>query len=470
MNGIGTFVPRLASAAAQRLARWTSQPYLTLLIAATVALTLIDGFVSQPSSHLVMPMAVLIALLVAETYWWPASCALAIIAVSMAVVVAPRVVLPIPVWALWYVYGMLAYRRRYAALACALLLGIAGTVTGVMLDRYPLWNVSTIVSLNGSFVLAAIAGLAMVERRDVERARRLAEENARMRRDVELGSRIHDTVTQGLTVIALTGERLRGELAGGDGRDAAPRDAALHDAALRDVKTIVTAADATLAQVRTVIDALGGSDAGGAVESAHIAESAHVVASAERMGRDRLTALREAAKIGDDRLRALGFAGHTTVGIAGDFERSKADAEATAADAADGEAIAARRLAALSSEAWRELDDLLGQLVTNVIVHADPRGGDYAIDVAIGTDAVTVTQSNAVRDDSAAASVDTDADVDASASSVPHAGRGLALHRARLMAFGGDLHASAEDGAWILVARIPSSEQRADDGTRVRGA
>ncbi|NMN00995.1 hypothetical protein G1C96_1577 [Bifidobacterium sp. DSM 109958] len=462
MNGIGARASRLSAAAARRLARWSAHPYLTLIIAAAVTLTLVDGLANRGMSDLVAPMTALIALLVAETYWWPASSALAIVVTSMAVVVAPRVVLPIPVWALWYAYGMLAYRRRYATLAVTLLLGIAGTVTGVLLDRYPLWNMSSIVSLDGSFVLAAIVGVTAAERHKVEQARRLAEENARMRRDIELGSRIHDSVTQGLTVIALTGERLRGELAGDGGRDAETREAAL-----RDVGTIVAAAETTLTQARAVIDALGGSTVG---DGAAVYAGEATAAASDSAVRGRLAALRETARDGDERLHALGFAGCTTVGPA--HGRGGAADDAGRIDAA-----ADRRLAAMPSGAWRELGDLLGQLVTNVIVHADPFGGDYAIDVTIDADAVTLTQSNAIRPDvpdAAAVSDASDAE-DGPALSLapsvprpplPHSGRGLALHRRRLEALGGGLRASAEDGAWILVARIPL-EERADAAATV---
>lgn len=427
----------LVQSAAGRLSRWTDRPYATLIIAATVALTLVDGVANRGASHLMPLTSVLIALFVVETYWWPASSALAIVVASVAVVMAPRVVLPIPVWALWYVYGMLAYRRRHGTLAAVLLLGIVGTAGGVALGRYPLWTVSSIISLDGSFVLAAIAGYALAERRDVERARRLAEENERIRRDVELGSRIHDSVTQGLTAIALTGDRLRGELAGA-GTGAIDSRAA---AALHDVDTIVDTAHATLTQVRTVIDALG--NAGDGMDGATAAGRGMLVApvapaaavpddpdtparSRHDIGARRLDALRGMARDGDARLHALGFEGRIAVDVEGD-------------DAA------ALRLARLSDAAWSELADLLGQLVTNVMLHAAPEAGAYAIETLLGADGVTVRQFNGVFDGTGAAS----------AASVPHSGKGLALHRARLEALGGDLRTSGEDGVWILVARIP---------------
>ena len=443
----------LVQSAAGRLSRWTERPYATLIIAATVALTLVDGVANRGASHLMPLTSVLIALLVVETYWWPASSALAIVVASVAVVMAPRVVLPIPVWALWYVYGMLAYRRRHGALAAALLLGIVGTAGGVMLGRYPLWTVSSIVSLDGSFVLAAIAGYAVAGRRDVERARRLAEENARIRRDVELGSRIHDSVTQGLTAIALTGDRLRGELAGAGVDAGADAVGSRTAAALHDVDTIVNTARATLTQVRVVIDALGnagdGTDGATAVgRGMLVAPVAPVAAvpddpdtparSRHDIGARRLGALRGMARDGDARLHALGFEGRIAVDVEGD-------------DAA------ALRLARLSDAAWSELADMLGQLVTNVMLHAAPEAGAYAIETLLSADGVTVRQSNGVLDGTGAASA---ASVPASAStpnsaSVPHSGRGLALHRARLEALGGDLRTSEEDGVWILVARIP---------------
>ncbi|MBT1178949.1 hypothetical protein [Bifidobacterium vespertilionis] len=121
------------------------RPYAVLIIAAAVALTLIDGLANHGMSDLVPITTCLYALLVIETYWWPSFSALALVAIAMTAVLVPRIVLPMPVWSLWFVYGMLAYSRRHVMLAVTLALGFAGTVAGVALGRYPLWNMASIV-------------------------------------------------------------------------------------------------------------------------------------------------------------------------------------------------------------------------------------------------------------------------------------------------------------------------------------
>ncbi|KAA8818628.1 sensor histidine kinase [Bifidobacterium vespertilionis] len=398
------------------------RPYAVLIIAAAVALTLIDGLANHGMSDLVPITTCLYALLVIETYWWSSFSALALVAIAMTAVLVPRIVLPMPVWSLWFVYSMLAYSRRHVMLAVTLALGFAGTVAGVALGRYPLWNMASIVSLDGSFCLAALAGYALVERRRVEEARRLAEENARMRRDVELGSRIHDSVTQGLTAIALTADRLRtaesvaSVVPGGADRPGGP-DGDLDDG----LAMIASTARRTLGQVRSVIDVLNGRD------------EAFAAAPAS----DRLPALRAMVREGDDRLRRMGFEGRTTI-----------EADGGAAEFVDSAGSAGS--AAINPVAWRELVDLLGQLATNIAVHADPQAGAYAIDVRLETGAngprATVTQSNGV----AAAHEGLQG-----GDRVPHSGRGLALHRARIEALGGSLHTSLEDGVWVLSAVIP---------------
>lgn len=398
------------------------RPYAVLIIAAAVALTLIDGLANHGMSDLVPITTCLYGLLVIETYWWPSFSALALVAIAMTAVLVPRIVLPMPVWSLWFVYGMLAYSRRHVMLAVTLVLGFAGTVAGVALGRYPLWNMASIVSLDGSFCLSALAGYALVERRRVEDARRLAEENARMRRDVELGSRIHDSVTQGLTAIALTADRLRAAESAasvapdGTGRPGGP-DGDLDDG----LGMIASTARRTLGQVRSVIDVLNGRDEGFAAAPAS----------------DRLPALRAMVREGDDRLRRLGFEGRTTI-----------EADGGAAGIADFAGSAGST--AINPVAWRELVDLLGQLATNIAVHADPQAGAYAIDVRLEAGAngprATVTQSNGV----AAAHEGLQA-----GDRVPHSGRGLALHRARIEVLGGSLHTSLEDGVWVLSAVIP---------------
>lgn len=367
------------------------RPYAVPLIAVTVLLTVIDGVANRSMSALVPVITCLYALLVMETYWWPAFGSLGIVALAATAALTPRIVLPMPVWSLWFVYGMLAYRRKHAALAVTLLLGVAGTAGGVLLGRYPLWNMASIVSLDGSFCLAALAGYALVERGRIEEAKRVAAQNARMKRDLELGSRIHDSVTQGLTVIALTAEReATGAEADTDGRKA--------------WELVARTARATLGQLREVIDILGGKHADAVdVPSENSAPAA----------------LRALAHSGDDRLHALGFGGQTVVET--DWPVGG------------------------NADAWREVLDLLGQLYTNIAGHADPHGGDYALRVSVTDERVTIVQSNGVAADSTGNAP----------AAVPHTGRGLALHRRRVAALGGTLHTSLEDGVWVLSAMVP---------------
>lgn len=378
--------------------RSPDRPYAVPLIAVTVLLTVIDGVANRSMSALVPVITCLYALLVMETYWWPAFGSLGIVALAATAALTPRIVLPMPVWSLWFVYGMLAYRRKHAALAVTLLLGVAGTAGAVMLGRYPLWNMASIVSLDGSFCLAAFAGYALVERGRIEEAKRVAAENARMKRDLELGSRIHDSVTQGLTVIALTAEReATGAAADTDGRKA--------------WELVAQTARATLGQLREVIDILGGKHA----DAVDVPPESSAPA-----------ALRALAHSGDDRLHALGFGGQTVV---------EADWPGVGGEAAVGG----------NADAWREVLDLLGQLYTNIAGHADPHGGDYALRVSVTDGRVTIAQSNGVAADSTGGAPTT----------VPHTGRGLALHRRRIAALGGTLHTSLEDGVWVLSAMVP---------------
>ncbi|WP_163200970.1 histidine kinase [Bifidobacterium avesanii] len=407
----------------ERLRR-SARPYAVPLIAATVLLTIVDGVANRSMSNLVPVTTCLYALLVMETYWWPAFGSFGVVAIAVTAALTPRIILPMPVWSLWFVYGMLAYRRKHAALAVTLLLGVAGTAGGVMLGRYPLWNMASIVSLDGSFCLAALAGYALVERGRIEEAKRVAAENARMKRDLELGSRIHDSVTQGLTVIALTAER-----------EAASADAAASDGSDKAWDLVARTARATLGQLREVIDILGGRQADAVSDQSVI--PVPVEASVESPGmKDYPAAVRALAHSGDDRLHALGFGGQTVVEV----DRSGVGADMGAADAG----------AVGSADAWREVLDLLGQLYTNIAGHADPHGGDYALRVTVAEERVTIVQSNGVA-------VDSDENAPGA---VPHAGRGLALHRRRVAALGGTLHTSLEDGVWVLSATVPLASAR----------
>ncbi|NMN00977.1 Two-component sensor protein [Bifidobacterium sp. DSM 109958] len=95
-----------------------------------------------------------------------------------------------------------------------------------------------------------------------------------------------------------------------------------------------------------------------------------------------------------------------------------------------------------------EVRSLLLELASNVRRHAD-RGCEYRIVVTIRPSGVEISQSDAV--------------VVADARTVPaladdRGGLGLAWHARRVIALGGTFDHSADDGLWVLYARIPLEE------------
>ncbi|MBW3092452.1 hypothetical protein KIH79_05740 [Bifidobacterium sp. 82T10] len=86
------------------------------------------------------------------------------------------------------------------------------------------------------------------------------------------------------------------------------------------------------------------------------------------------------------------------------------------------------------------LEEIYANLVRHCAMRADPA---YHLFVTIDDRRIRINEVNVLADES---------------DSLTHGhrhGSGLSLHRASIEAFGGTLHASAQDGAWTIDAEIP---------------
>ena len=156
-----------------------------------------------------------------------------------------------------------------------------------------------------------------------------------------------------------------------------------------------------------------------------------------------------------------------------------------------------------AAESAQEAANLIGEIAANISRHLDPATGDYCCVVTVGRSAIEIMETNPLRqprdvehDDGEArgrdenrASTDvagvgsdigcepddregmavSNANVDFSAG-VPAHGSGLMMHRRIIAGLGGVLNDSAEDGDWVLYARIPTrpagdTPGRSDSGT-----
>ncbi|NMM94739.1 hypothetical protein [Bifidobacterium oedipodis] len=89
----------------------------------------------------------------------------------------------------------------------------------------------------------------------------------------------------------------------------------------------------------------------------------------------------------------------------------------------------------------REVCSLLTELGTNISRHARKGSDSYLISVLVSEQCVEIRETNDIAPDNL-----TEAE---------RSGRGLDMHRTRIRELGGVLHTNAEEGVWILYARLP---------------
>ncbi|TPF78040.1 hypothetical protein [Bifidobacterium sp. UTBIF-56] len=379
---------------------------------------------------------------------------------------------PNPLWAAYLALAIIGYNSAIPVAIGALVTVSLAECVPVALNTFNAISATWVGMVNyiGMFTLATMAGMSFRWRkqRDEIRDHAMALERRQwqadtLRRNTRLASRIHDSASGGLSYIALTAQRqLR----------RTPDDPA-HATERRDWEFVNTQALGVLDEIHHVIDLLEevapGQSAGptGPPESVESARPDHTVGIATIM---------QAVGAGRERLARLGF--HGTFEIRGELPDDCAD------------------------ESVREAANLIGELTANIGRHLDPATGGYYCVVTLGHDTIEIMETNPLRqlrdaehgdgeargrgenragvvagvgsdtadepDDRGGMAV-SDGNVDFSAG-IPSHGSGLMMHRRIIAGLGGVLNDSAEDGDWVLYARIPTrpagdSLGRSDSGT-----
>ncbi|TPF95937.1 hypothetical protein BG22_00235 [Bifidobacterium sp. UTBIF-78] len=355
-----------------------------------------------------------------------------------------------------------------------------------------------------------------------------------LKRNTRLASRIHDSASGGLSYIALTAQRQLRRTPDDPTHATERRDWEFVNAQALDVLDEIhhvidlleevapeqltgTTGSAESAGPERLVRAGETTDsamASGMTASAGPAESmasVRVPESAESPGPRQPRVVRESARQSRGRVSITGDATDASGGMPGH----------TAGGAAIARAVdtGRERLARLgfhgtfeirgelpddcAAESAQEAANLIGEIAANISRHLDPAVGDYCCVVTLGRSAIEIMETNPLRqprdaehDDGEArgrgenrASTDvagvgsdiggepdgregmavSDANVDFSAG-VPAHGSGLMMHRRIISGLGGVLNDSAEDGDWVLYARIPTrpagdAPGRSDSGT-----
>ena len=307
--------------------------------------------------------------------------------------------------------AVIIWRDGRATAVLAALLGMSA----LLVDRKVLFGLGPSDSVVVSFAYCMFAVvIGMVSRWQADRARRIERERRQAERD-DIARTLHDRISNDLAYAIMRIDRDLEQ----------PTAHALHTPAgeFRELRGIIEQA---LADTHQVIDALDDKDDSAAgVSNDDRADTARPVISCGSAALSHgcpETAVDAYAAIVDDidayeeRLRALGFAGQTTL---------------------------AKTLPALSDAHAELLAGLLGEVYANIAKHGDPAHG-YVVSIAGDGGDIVITA----------------ADTPASGSSTG-LGLGSGLDRYRRM--GVDIHVSADAaikaGQWSMSARIPAANR-----------
>lgn len=381
-----------------------NHPYVALMIAGTVCYTLIEYVIAIEVLPVTAAVTAMEIALTVGLYWRPSVCGILLVTVSACSKLIPFVGFPSQLFGIWLSVGLLAYLHKAPTSFVLIIVELLSHCYELFSDAGTTWTPSGVLSATCTYVIAAVIGLAIAEHQHAEHARReameqhrLREDHDRMQRNIMLASTLHDSTARGLTLITLLSDQCL------DGINDS-------SAVAGPLRTIRYTAQTTLAQVREVIDLLDGtSDA-----------PASGITVNDSSGSDSLADMLSATlRNNDQRMRAAGCIGISTVE---DRQQERNDHPSPAH--------------------YHEITALLNEIYTNILVHANADEG-YQIHLVINDHTIELSQFNNSKSERTSY----------------HTGKGLALHRNRIRALGGNLSYADEDGMWVLAATIPYHAQ-----------
>ena len=263
-----------------------------------------------------------------------------------------------------------------------------------------------------------------------------------LQRNTRLASRIHDSASGGLSYIALTAQRQLRRI---------PDDDA-HAGERADWRFVDEQALRVLDEIHHVIDLLErpeepqgtaetGADSATAANADRVGSVGVIGSTSDDADETRATApahpskplygraIADAVDEARSRLDRLGFTGSMELRGAPDGNGGSDWPDGVGGtDASDEPVMEAARL--------------IGEIASNITRHLDPAAGSYHAVVTLGEDAVEIMETNPLPVAPIPSRL------------APH-GSGLELHRRIITRLGGELNTSAEDGDWVIYARIP---------------
>ncbi|KAB7788520.1 sensor histidine kinase [Bifidobacterium cebidarum] len=420
---------------------WIRAHWFRLAIAAfTLAATLIEWSVIPPIYPLNFLFSGLSVIAIVLSPFIPRISGWLIIVTVVARLFVLDLSGPNPLWAAYLALAIIGYDSAIPVAVAALLTVTIAECVPVALNTFNALSATWIGMVNyiGMFTLATMGGMSFRWRkqRDEIREQALALERKQwqldtLQRNTRLASRIHDSASGGLSYIALTAQRELRRI--GD-------DAAYHDEQ-QDWRFVNDQALSVLDEIHHVIDLLeqpqssepsshdsNDSNAEHSATDSALEPSASPIpkrSSCDNATSEQWSKLQTAIQQAHSKLAHLQFTGN--IETRGNLPDNCAD------------------------ESAEETINLLGEITANITRHMSPDAGEYCCVITFGTTTIEIMETNPI-----ARSGDDGPNADGSmpAALKPH-GSGLAMHKRIIHDLGGELNTTAEDGDWILYARIP---------------
>lgn len=300
-----------------------------------------------------------------------------------------------------------------------------GGVTWTLLSIASVLYLIYVVLVMFSTGYEALGLMLHAKERQLAQSRR---ETALLRREQELASRTHDTVTGALSSIALLAEQ--------------QQDEAKDDSGAHAWSVVNTTALQALDNLHQVIDILGNSTVQGGDEAE---EGLGLSSKTVWKMNDFMLAVTDTAAKEDIELKKLGFHGKTTVRDTHTLTKTekidKSPVGAISGECAD-ESEFATDITTVDGRVAEEVLKVLGEIYANIRFHADP-DDEYHCEIRIEDKTVIVAQANTI-------------------SAIEHktlqghrSGRGLHLHQQVIEQLGGSLKAEAKAGNWRIRVTLP---------------
>lgn len=190
--------------------RRVRQPGVAVAIALAETLTVIEYFAIPDRTMITVAASIVQLALTAGLYWNVVPCSVGILALCIVTGILPNVYFSSMIWTVWLSLGLLSYQGLTVP---ALVLALADVIIryyDVQMLENSQWTVNGLATVMCTYIAAITVGLAVSEHKykerlekEIQETKRLKDDRDRLRRNLVLASRLHDSTARGLALIML---------------------------------------------------------------------------------------------------------------------------------------------------------------------------------------------------------------------------------------------------------------------------